>query len=95
MHCVDKLVVLNSTVFPMPKKRITYANWPLKYLSWSQLGKLIPNSLWGGVAATVLKDANKGSLIKLYARAFYTQLAFALHLIPKNTPSSLLSHSLI
>ncbi len=93
MYRVDKLVVLNSTVFPMPKKGITYANWPLRYLSWSHFGHLIPCSLWGGVAATVLKDANKGSLIKLYARAFYTQLIFALRLIPKNTPSWVFSES--
>ncbi len=86
MYRVDKLVVLNSTVFPMPAKGITYANWPLKYLSWSRFGSLIPNFLWGGVAAAVLKNANKGSLIKLYSRAVYAQLLFVLHLIPKNTP---------
>jgi pimeloyl-ACP methyl ester carboxylesterase len=45
------LVILNSTVFPMPKTGITYQNYPGSWLNWARGPKIIPNRLWGSFAA--------------------------------------------
>ncbi len=45
--CVSNLVILNSTVFPIPLTGLTFKNYPLKRLPWSKLPKTIPNSYWG------------------------------------------------
>ncbi len=48
---VSNLVILNSSVFPMPKKGITYENFPLKQFPWAKFPKIIPNNLWGAFAS--------------------------------------------
>ena len=44
---ITNLVILNSTVFPMPLTGLTFENYPLKRLAWSKLPKTIPNNYWG------------------------------------------------
>jgi len=49
---VSNLVVLNSTVFPMPKEGLRYdKNYPVKGFAWSKFPKVIPNNFWGPFAS--------------------------------------------
>jgi len=48
---VNNLIILNSTVFPIPKIGLTYENYPDKWLNWAKGPKLIPNRFWGSFAA--------------------------------------------
>ncbi|MBY9021192.1 MAG: alpha/beta fold hydrolase [Candidatus Lokiarchaeota archaeon] len=48
---LSNLVILNSTVFPMPLTGLTFKNYPLKRLAWSKLPKTIPNRYWGAFAS--------------------------------------------
>ncbi len=51
---VGALLVLNTTVFPMPADGYTYKNYPFPWLPWYLTPNLIPDGLWGGVAAAVV-----------------------------------------
>lgn len=94
MDRVDGLVVLNSTLFPMPSDGYTYDAWPSRMLPWSRLGWLIPGPLWGGAAASALEGANPGPVGRLYGRSVLKQLRFALRRIPEGTPAYVFSESL-
>ncbi len=48
---VSNLVILNTTVFPIPKTGITYENFPIKQFPWANTPKVIPNNLWGAFAS--------------------------------------------
>ena len=49
---VSNLVILNSTVFPMPKTGLRYdKNYPIKGFPWSKFPKIIPNNFWGAFAS--------------------------------------------
>ena len=50
---VAHLIVLNTTVFPIPRSGSTYENFPfpIKLLSWAASGKNIPDGLWPTHAA--------------------------------------------
>jgi pimeloyl-ACP methyl ester carboxylesterase len=51
---VANLVVLNSTVFPMPPDGRTYTNFPIPVLlPWARSAKTVPDRLWGYLAAFV------------------------------------------
>lgn len=94
MDRVESLVLMNTTVFPMPADGILYTNWPLKYIPWSSFGRLIPDMFWGGVAAYVLQGANPGSLVKLYANSVIFQCRFALRNFSKGTAGYVFSEAL-
>ena len=51
---VSNLVVLNSTVFPIPETGLTYDTYPSKQVAWSSSPKMIPNNNWGDFAATII-----------------------------------------
>lgn len=55
---VSGLVVMNTTVFPMPSDGYTYTNYPFPWLPWFATPKLIPDAAWGGVAAAVVCHAH-------------------------------------
>lgn len=55
---VSGLVVMNSTVFPMPPDGHTYTNYPFPWLPWFLTPRLIPDAAWGGVAAAVVCHAH-------------------------------------
>ncbi len=55
---VSALVVMNSTVFPMPPDGHTYRNFPFPWLPWFLTPRLIPDRVWGGVAAAVVLHAH-------------------------------------
>lgn len=48
---VKNLVILNSTVFPMPEAGPTYRNFPISWLGWSTTPTIIPDRFWGAFAA--------------------------------------------
>ncbi|GAG74800.1 unnamed protein product, partial [marine sediment metagenome] len=48
---ISNLVILNSTVFPIPLTGLTFKNYPLKRLPWSKLPKTIPNNYWGAFSS--------------------------------------------
>jgi len=55
---VAGIVLMNTTVFPMPKEGYTYSNFPFKILPWVLSPRLIPDGLWGGLAAYVVSNAH-------------------------------------
>lgn len=55
---VERLIVLNTTVFPMPSTGYEYTNFPFKILPWSYTPYFIPNSIWGGLAAYVVSNGH-------------------------------------
>lgn len=93
MDRVDGLVLMNTTIFPMPSDGYVYDKWPSKLLPWSRFGKLVPNALWGGAAAFALGSANPQPLPLMYAKAAYSQVKFGLRLIERNTPAYVFSES--
>jgi pimeloyl-ACP methyl ester carboxylesterase len=53
---VRKLVVVNSTVFPIPGAGMTYANYPLPSpFAWSDMPNRVPDRLWGAHAAFAIQ----------------------------------------
>ena len=52
---VRNLVVLNSTIFPMPDEGPTYGTYPIPVLlPWARTASLVPDRLWGAHAAAVI-----------------------------------------
>lgn len=52
---VSNLVILNSTVFPLPADGLTYENFPYTWFPWSKFPDRIPAKLWGSVAAFAIE----------------------------------------
>jgi pimeloyl-ACP methyl ester carboxylesterase len=51
---VSNLVVLNSTVFPMPGTGYTYhGNYPTRFLPWARVASVVPDVFWREVAGYV------------------------------------------
>ncbi len=55
---VSAMLVMNTTVFPMPSDGYTYTNYPFPWLPWHLTASLIPDAVWGGVAAAVVCHAH-------------------------------------
>ena len=55
---VCALLAMNTTVFPMPADGHTYTNYPFPWLPWHMTPHLIPDAVWGGVAAAVVCHAH-------------------------------------
>lgn len=55
---VAGVAVMNTTVFPMPGDGYTYRNYPFPWLPWFSTATLVPDALWGGVAAAVVAHAS-------------------------------------
>ncbi|MFX1315846.1 MAG: alpha/beta hydrolase [Promethearchaeota archaeon] len=51
---ISNLVILNSTVFPLSNRDLTYKNYPRSWLSWSITPYIIPNRYWGSFASFVI-----------------------------------------
>lgn len=52
---VSNLVVLNSTIFPMPEEGPTYGTYPIPVLlPWARTASVVPDRLWGAHAAAVI-----------------------------------------
>ncbi|TXT60333.1 MAG: Haloalkane dehalogenase [Promethearchaeota archaeon] len=48
---VSNLILLNSTVFPLPKEGLSFENYPISWLGWSNAPYIIPDHFWGSFAA--------------------------------------------
>jgi len=48
---VKNLVILNSTVFPIPKTGMTFETYPIDWLGWCYTPYIIPDRFWGNFAA--------------------------------------------
>ncbi len=94
MDRVTSLVVLNSTIFPMPPDGFTYGNWPLSWLPWCRFPSLTPNFFWGGLAGRIILNSNRAHIIFMLLKTYIFQLRFACHLIPKGSPEWIFSESL-
>ena len=80
---VLNLVILNSTVFPMPKTGMTYQNYPGSWVNWARGPKIIPNRLWGSFAAFTIfcKPMNP---TKLFIKMLFSILTKELGIYQKN-----------
>ena len=91
---VNGLVVLNSTVFPMPADGITYRNYPFPWLPWHLTPRLIPDRLWGGVAAAVVRHAHPQGTASFLALTARWLRRFAMNAIAPGTPEHVFSQML-
>jgi pimeloyl-ACP methyl ester carboxylesterase len=66
---VAGLVVVNSTVFPMPPQGRTYTNFPFRWLAWASTPTLIPDRSWPAFAAFVVTRGEQQSAPVFLARA--------------------------
>jgi len=94
MDRVDCLVVLNSTIFPMPEDDPTYTSWPAPWLPWHRFPLITPDAFWGGLAGWAVPNSNPGPIFRQAALSLLTQLRFALRLIPQDTAEWVFSESL-
>ena len=70
---VSNLVICNSAVLPIPADRPTYTTYPAQWLPWARTPDVIPDAMWGDLAAYVLFHASPTHPARLYAEwARYT-----------------------
>lgn len=74
---VSRLVVVNSTIFPMPAAGITYRSYPFRWLAWSWTPRLVPSALWGGVAAFVVTRGEPRGAVPFVAGLARSLVRFA------------------
>lgn len=74
---VSNLVILNSTVFPMPQMGMTYQTYPGSWLNWALGPKIIPDFLWGSFAAFSIFCKPMGQ-IKLFVKMIFSIIAKSL-----------------
>ncbi len=91
---VRSLLVMNTTVFPMPEDGFTYSNFPVSWLPWSKTPKLVPDVLWGGVAGYVVSHGSPQGTLGFLANVSWYLIKHALRLIPRGTPEYVWSQAL-
>ncbi len=58
---VRNLLVMNTTIFPMPDEGLTYTTHPSEESSWSSTPDRVPDEVWGGLApAIILNSTSEG-----------------------------------
>jgi pimeloyl-ACP methyl ester carboxylesterase len=80
---IKNLVILNSTVFPIPLTGITYQNFPGSWLYWARGPKIIPNHFWGAFAAFAI-FAKPMTPLKLFFKMFFSILGKEIGIFKKN-----------
>ncbi len=91
---VRNLLVMNTTIFPMPSDGLTYKNFPNRLLPWCNTPKLVPDLLWGGVAAYVVSHSAPQSTFKFALNVGKYMFLHAFHLLPAGTPEYVWAESL-
>lgn len=66
---VRNLLLMNTTIFPMPDDGLTYQNFPIAWLPWCRTPNVVPDALWGGVAAYVVSHAQPQSTARFLIQA--------------------------
>lgn len=94
MDRVTRLVVMNTTIFPMPPDGFTYENFPSRLAPWFKSPSLTPDSLWGGMAAAVITAPVGMSVPRIYARSVAWSIKHALRRMPAGTPEGVFSEAL-
>jgi pimeloyl-ACP methyl ester carboxylesterase len=91
---VRNLLVMNTTVFPMPSDGVTYANFPVTWLPWCNTPRVVPDFLWGGVAGYVVSHASPQGTFKFLVNVGKYIFLHAFHLIPVGSPEYVWAQSL-
>jgi len=90
---VKNLVVMNTSIFPMPKSGYTYTNYPHRVLTWAMFPRLYPAFAWGGVAATAVSNGEPQSAVSLIRKAAGNTIGHIFNQIPKDSPKYVWSQS--
>lgn len=88
---VVNLLLMNTAVFPMPATGYTYRNWPITWLPWSRTPRVVPDRLWGGVAAYVVGNAQPQSTAQFLLGVARYVTKYALRRFPAGSPESVWS----
>jgi pimeloyl-ACP methyl ester carboxylesterase len=91
---IERLVVMNTTIFPMPLDGLTYENFPLRMAPWSKMPQLTPDRMWGGMAAAVVTSPVGASMPGMVMRSYAMQARYVLRRIPAGTPEGVFSEAL-
>ncbi len=91
---VAALLVMNTTVFPMPTDGYTYTNYPFPWLPWHLTPRLIPTPLWGGVAAAVVCNAHPQGTAEFLANTSKWITRYAGKRVPQHRPEYVFSEML-
>ncbi len=79
---VSHLIVLNTTIFPIPPDGMLYTNYPIKFLPWSGFPHLVPNFLWGVHAAFSINTPPRNALSLMLHYGLYA-IRTALNVLPE------------
>lgn len=91
---VRNLLVMNSTIFPMPGDGFTYDRYPAAWMPWSAMPTLVPDAMWGGVAGYVVSHGEPQAVPRLLAGVGRYALLHAARRIPPATPEYVWAESL-
>ncbi len=91
---VSGLLLMNTTVFPIPSDGFTYTNYPFPWLPWYSTPQLIPNGFWGGMAAMVVCNARPQGTLSFLAATIKWLTRHALNNIPRDQPEYVFSQML-
>jgi pimeloyl-ACP methyl ester carboxylesterase len=68
---LKNLILLNSTVFPLPNQDLTYKNYPIPWLGWARTPYIIPDRFWGSFASYAMFAKPEGSIKLLVSMLKY------------------------
>lgn len=94
MDRVTRLVVMNTTIFPMPADGLTYENFPLRFAPWSKTTSFTPDASWGGMAGGLITAPAGASLPRLIGRVSAAQVRYLLRRTPSGTAEGVFSEAL-
>lgn len=80
---VENLIILNSTVFPMPNQGYTYRNFPIPWLGWFMTPIIIPDRFWGSFAAYAIYRTPAKPLVILAQMVLFLALS-EVGILPEN-----------
>ena len=64
---VRNMLVMNTSIFPMPDEGLTYLNYPSEENPWSSSPDRISDEDWGGLAAAIILNSTAEGLKQLQA----------------------------
>lgn len=79
---VSNLVLLNTTIFPLPPEGMTYTNYPSKLLSWNGSADYIPTAMWGTWAALAVHSSPSRPSLGILANTLRVFLMSAFNKLP-------------
>ncbi len=82
-HRVKGLVVLNSTVFPIPKDGLTYENYPMPLFSWASTPNFIRDSAWKNSSAYAIIAKPSSSKVLIILKTLWYQVRASIGWYPK------------